>query len=252
MCVPLLLLGCCGPSGLPAYLAWHTVRNHVRLLSRAVHLMAQHPGSWTLHDLFILTPIAGETPKDLQYVNVPNGLPQLVDRRFTRLMARFDIGVIPPLVLSIQKSSIVQDRWDSAWMHFPCAPDTVLTAEHYRDLSAKTLQTLVKPVKGDAELLTELGRHVTQRPPGDMDTTVAEAQDMLRACDTPDRYKRRRPAHAFVRRDPARIPAPLSMMKSPPPAGGGAGYPDLRAADFVGDDGWDPDYPLSRSSVRSQ
>ena len=56
--------------------------------------------------------------------------------------------------------------------------------------------------------MTELGRHVPQRPPGDMDKTVAHAQDMLRACNTPDRYKRRRPARAFAQRDPARIPAP--------------------------------------------
>ena len=123
-------------------------------------------------------------------------------------MARFDVGVIPPLVWSSQKSSIVQDRWDPAKMDFPCALDTVLPAEHYRDLCAKTLQTLVKSVKVDADVMTELGRHVPQRPPGDMDTTVAQAQDMLRACNTPDRYKRRRPARAFAQRDPARIPAP--------------------------------------------
>ena len=72
-------------------------------------------------------------------------------------------------------------------MDFPCALDTVLTAEHYRDLCGKTLQTLVKPVKVDADVMTELGRHVPQRPPGDMDTIVAQAQDMLRACNTPDR-----------------------------------------------------------------
>ena len=129
------------------------------LLSRVVHLMAQHPGNCTLqqvHDLFILTPVADQTPKDLQYVNVPKGLPQLVDRRFTRLMARFDVGVIPPLVWSSQKSSIVQDRWDPAKMDFPCALDTVLTAEHYRDLCAKTLQTLVKPVKVDALVKIQL------------------------------------------------------------------------------------------------
>ena len=93
-------------------------------------------------------------------------------------------------------------------MDFPCALDTVLTAKHYQDLCAKTLQTLVKPVKVDAEVMTELGRHVPQRPPRDMDTTVAQAQDMLRACNTPHRYKRRRLARAFAQRDPARIPAP--------------------------------------------
>ena len=172
--------------------------------------MAQHPRNCTLqqvHDPFILTPVAGQTPKDLRYVNVPKGLPQLVDRRFTRLMRCFDVGVIPPLVWSSQKSSIVQDRWDPAKMDFPCSLDTVLTAEHYRDLCANTLQTLVKPVKVDAKVMTELGRHVPQRPPGDMDTTVAQPQDMLRACNTPDRYKRRQPAHAFARRDPARLPA---------------------------------------------
>ena len=54
-----------------------------------------------MHDLFILTPVAGQTPKDLQYVNVPKGLPQLVDRRFTRFMARFDVGVIPPTTMKI-------------------------------------------------------------------------------------------------------------------------------------------------------
>ena len=146
------------------------------LLSRVVHLTAQHPGNCTLqqvHDLFILTPVAGQTPKHLQYVNVPKGLPQLVDRLFTRLMARFDVGVIPPPAWSSQKGSIVQDRWDPAKMDFPCALHTVLTSEHYRDLCAKTLQTLVKPVKVDADVMTELGRHVPQRPPGDMDTTVA-------------------------------------------------------------------------------
>ena len=93
-------------------------------------------------------------------------------------------------------------------MDFPCALDTGLTAQHYRDLCAKTLRTLFKPVKVDADVMTELGRHVPQRPPGDMDTTVAQAQDMLRTCNTPDRYKRRRPARAFAQRDPARIPAP--------------------------------------------
>ena len=205
------------------------------LLSRVVHLMAQHPGNCTLqqvHDLFILTPTAGQTPKDLQHVNVPKGLPQLVDRRFTRLMARFDVGVIPALVWSSQKSSIVQDRWDPAKMDFPCALDTVLTVEHYRDLCAKTLQTRVKPVKFDAEVMTDLGRHVPQRPPGDMDTTVAQAQDMLRACSTSDRYKRRRPARAFARRDPARIPAPTnadgdsdSDEDPPPPL---LGQPEIR------------------------
>ena len=69
------------------------------LLSRVVHLMAQHPGNCTLQqvdDLFILTPVADQAPKDIQYVNVPKGPPQLVDRRFTRLMARFDVGVTPP------------------------------------------------------------------------------------------------------------------------------------------------------------
>ena len=64
------------------------------------------------------------------------------------------------LVWSSQKSSIVQDRLDPAKMYFPCSLDTVLTAEHYRDLCAKTLQTFVKPVKVNAEVMTELGRHV--------------------------------------------------------------------------------------------
>ena len=101
------------------------------LLSYVVHLMAQHTGNCTwqqVHDLFILPPVAGQTPKDLQYVNVPKGLRQLVDRRFTRLMARFDVSVIPPVVWSSQKSSMVQDRWDPAKMDFPCSLDTVLTA----------------------------------------------------------------------------------------------------------------------------
>ena len=135
----------------------HSEEPREALLSRVVHLMAQHPRNCTLqqvHDLFILTPVAGQTPKDLQYVNVPKGLPQLVDRRFTRLMVRFDVGVIPPLVWSSQKSSIVQDRLDPAKMDFPCALDTVLTTEHCRDLCAKTLQTFVKPVKIDAEVMT--------------------------------------------------------------------------------------------------
>ena len=225
-----------------------------------MHLMAQHPGNCTVqqvHHLFILTPVAGQTPKDLQYANVSKGPPQLVDRRFTRLMRRFDVGVIPPLVWSSPMSSIVQDRWDPAQMDFPCSLDTVLTVEHYRDLCAKTLQTLVKPVDVDAQVMTELGGHVPQRPPGDMDTTVAQAQDMLRACNTLDRYKRRRPARAFARRDPARIPAPPnddgdSDSDEPPPPSGAAGGLDLRAADFAGDDGWDPDPPPSRSSVRPQ
>ena len=34
-----------------------------------------------------------------------------------------------------------------------------------------------------------------------------------------------------------------AMRTPPPPAGGAAGDLDLRAADFVGDDGWDPDPP---------
>ena len=65
----------------------HSEEPYEALLSRVVHLMAQHLGNCTLqqvHDLFILTPVADQTPKDLQYVNVPKGLPQLVDRRFTR------------------------------------------------------------------------------------------------------------------------------------------------------------------------
>ena len=180
-------------------------------LSRVVHLMAQHFANCTLqqvHDLFILTPVAGQTPKDPQYVNVPKGLPQLVDCRFTKLMQRFDVGAIPPLVWSNQKSSIVQDRWDPPNIDFPCSLDTVLAAEHYRHLCAKTLQILLKPVKGDAEVMTQLGRHVPQRPPGDMDTTVAQEHDTLRACNTLDRYKGCRPARAFARRGPAQIPTP--------------------------------------------
>ena len=175
-------------------------------------------------------------------------------------MQRFDVGVIPPLVRSSQKSSIVQDRWVPAKMDFPSSLDTVLTAEHYRDLCAKTLQTLVQPVKVDAEVMTELGRHVPQRPPGDMNTTVAQAQDMLRTCNTPHWYKRRRPARAFARRDPARIPPPpppmmmatVLVMRIPPPPWWGSRGPDLRAADFVGGDERDLDPPPSRSSVRPQ
>ena len=204
------------------------------LLSRVVHLMAQHPwncGLQQVHDLFILPPVAGQTRKDLQYVNVPKGLPQLVDPRFTRLIQRFDVGVIPPLVWCSRNWTIVQDRWDPAKMDFPCSLDTVLTAEHYRDLCAKTLQTLVKPVKRDAEVMTELGRHVPQRCPGDLDATIAQAQDMLRACNTPDRYKRHRPARAFARRDPARIPAPPNddgdsdIYEDPPPP---VGQPEVQ------------------------
>ena len=60
--------------------------------------------------------------------------------------------------------------------------------------------------------MTELGRHVTQRPPGDMDTTVAQAQDMLRACNTPDRYKRRRPAGYPP---PTMLMATVTVMRTP-------------------------------------
>ena len=35
---------------------------------------------------------------------------------------------------------------------------------------------------------------------------------MLRACNAPDRYKRRRPTRAFAQRDPARIPAPPKIQ----------------------------------------
>ena len=101
----------------------------------------------------------------------------------------------PPLVWFSQKLSIVQERWDPAKMDFLCSLDTV-----------------------------------PQCPPGDMDTTVAHAQDMLRACNTPDRYKRRRPARAFARRDPARIPAPPMLMATvtvmrPPPL---VGQPEVQ------------------------
>ena len=37
--------------------------------------------------------------------------------------------------------------------------------------------------------------------------------------------------------------ATMTMMRIPPPPGGAAGGPHWRAADFVGDDGWDPDPP---------
>ena len=38
--------------------------------------------------------------------------------------------------------------------------------------------------------------------------------------------------------------ATVTVMRTPPPRWGAAGDPDLRAADFVGDDGRDPDPPL--------
>ena len=72
------------------------------LWSRVVHLMAQHTHNCTfeqVHDLFMLSPVAGQSPKDPRNVNVPMGLPQLVERRFKRLMQRFDVGVIPPFFL---------------------------------------------------------------------------------------------------------------------------------------------------------
>ena len=46
--------------------------------------------------------------------------------------------------------------------------------------------------------------------------------------------------------------APVTVMRTPPPASGAAADPDLRAADFVGDDGLDPDPPPPEAvSVRS-
>ena len=65
MCAPLLLLGCCG-ARLPRVA--HSEEPCEALMSRIVHLMAQHPRNCTLqevHDLFILTPVASQTPKDL-------------------------------------------------------------------------------------------------------------------------------------------------------------------------------------------
>ena len=41
----------------------------------------------------------------------------------------------------------------------------------------------------------------------------------------------------------------VTVMRDPPPAGGAAGDPDLRAADFVGDDGWDPPPPLQKQCL---
>ena len=105
----------------------------------------------------MLTPVADQSPKDRQCVNVPQGLPQLVER--------FEVGVIPSDCWSNQKSSIVQDKWDASTMDFPCPLDIVLAVQHYSDLCLKTLQTLVKPVNVDPRVMTVLGRHVPQTPP---------------------------------------------------------------------------------------
>ena len=81
----------------------HSEELYEALLSRVVHLMAQHPDNCMfqeIHDLFKLAPVADQSPKDLHYVNVPKGLPQLVERRFRRLMQRFEVGLIPPLFSS--------------------------------------------------------------------------------------------------------------------------------------------------------
>ena len=73
------------------------------LLSGLVHSMAQHPHNFAFeqaHDLSMLSLIASQSSKDLQNVNLPKGLPQLVERRFKRWMQHFDVGVIPPLFWS--------------------------------------------------------------------------------------------------------------------------------------------------------
>ena len=127
----------------------------------------------------MLSPVDGQSPKELQNVNVPKGLPQLVERRFRRLMQLFDVGVITPLFLSSQKTSVVLAEWDPARLDFPCSLDTVLLAEHYHDLCTKTLQTLVKPVRVDPEVMTELDRHVSHPPPP---VTWPAPQHMHRTC----------------------------------------------------------------------
>ena len=91
-------------------------------------------------------------------------------------------------------------------MDFPCSLDIVLPAQHYRDLCTKTLENLVKPVRVDPEVMPELGRHVPRRPPYAMASTAAQAQDMLRACNTPQRYKRCHAVRALAECDP---PPPL-------------------------------------------
>ena len=54
----------------------------------------------------------------------------------------------------------------------PMSPGHCVTC----NLCTKTLRALVNPVHVDSEVVAEPGRHVPQRPPGDMDSTVA--QDM--------------------------------------------------------------------------
>ena len=121
-------------------------------------------------------------------------------------MQPFDDGVIALCFGPVGRLVLWLAQWDPAGMDFPCSLDTILPAEHYRYLCIKTLQTLVKTVRVDPEVMTELGRHVLQRPPGDMATATAQAQDMLHACNIPRRYKRHRAACALTKRDP---PPPL-------------------------------------------
>ena len=94
----------------------HTEEPWEALLDRVIHLMAQHPHNCMfeqVRDLFMLSPVARQSPKDLQNVNVPKVLPQLVEHRFKRLMQRFDVGVPPPpLCWSSQKTSVVLAEWD--------------------------------------------------------------------------------------------------------------------------------------------
>ena len=117
-------------------------------------------------------------------MNVPKGLPQLVQCSFKRLMEHFDVGVIPLLFWSSQKTSVVLAEYDPDQIDFPCSLDNVLPLEHYRDLCTKTLQTLVKPLRVEPKVITELGRHVPQHTPRDMASTTTQAHNMLRACNT--------------------------------------------------------------------
>ena len=128
-------------------------------LTRGVHLTARHPHNCTfgeVHDLFMLSLIAGQSPRNLQNVNVPKRLPHLVECRVKRLMQRCDVGVIPPLFWSSQNTSVVHAEWNPTRMDFPCSPDAILHAEHYRGLCTNTLQTLVKPVTVDPHVMAEL------------------------------------------------------------------------------------------------
>ena len=70
---------------------------------------------------------------------------------------------------------------------------------------------------------------------------------MLRACNTPQRYKRRRAAHPLAQRNPSPVcllpPIMMTIVTATPPppvaAIGGVGL----QGDFVGDDGADGNPP---------